>query len=218
MTTNYTCGEVADKNAQTSYNGVVGSYLRVHNVSNQVMTNSGDSGGPVFGTKTAYGIVHGRGGAGTPTRNDLYFMPVERFEVLDISVVTEPFRLDNIPSVSGPHNVNIPAEVNFKGYLRFPLKRQTQIVSCATGWNCSDYNQTYTTNVPSPLTFNYRCNVSGYTPTATFRWRTTLVGADGVTTNAIEHTSTCTESGTGPGATRVSLGREAAAPTISIVP
>lgn len=86
----YLCGEVADKNAQSSYKGQIGTYIRVRNVNNLPMSVSGDSGGPVFGANTAYGIIHGRGAAGTPNVNDMYFMPVERFSSLNISVAISP--------------------------------------------------------------------------------------------------------------------------------
>ncbi|WP_408950201.1 S1 family peptidase [Lysobacter sp. Hz 25] len=192
ITTNYTCGQVADKNAQAMYNGAVGTFIRVHNASNQVMNDVGDSGGPVFGTNTAYGIVHGRGGPGTPTHNDLYFVPVDHFSALGVSVLKEAFSLDRIPNVSGPHNVAFQAQVFYKGVPKFTVQRRTKIISCPSGWTCNDYNGSYTSNTASPLTFNFKCTTTGSMPTATFAWRTTLIGADGATTNAIDHTSTCT--------------------------
>lgn len=126
----------------------------------------------------------------------------------------EPFKIASIPNVSGPQGVNIPAKIHYKGYPLFPVKRQTKIVSCAAGWSCSDYNGTYTSNTPSPLTFNFRCTNSSPEPTATFRWRTTLTDADGVVTNAVEHTSTCTTPAAGSALSNHGLGE----PTISIVP
>lgn len=215
ITTNYTCGEVADKNAQAMYAGSVGTYIRVHNASNQVMTAAGDSGGPVFGTNTAYGLVHGRGGSGTPTHNDLYFMPVDHFSAIGVTLLKEKFALTSIPNVSGPHNVSFQAQVFFQGVPKFPVQRKTRIVSCASGWTCSDYNGTYNTSSASPLTFNYKCNTSGSTPTSTFVWSTTLVGADGVATNAIQHTSTCTATTVAGAAKAVG---EGAAPSITIEP
>lgn len=215
VTTNYTCGEVADKNAQAMYAGSVGTYIRVHNASNQVMTAAGDSGGPVFGTNTAYGLVHGRGGTGTPTHNDLYFMPVDHFSAIGVTLLKEKFALTSIPNVSGPHNVSFQAQVFFQGVPKFPVQRKTKIVSCAMGWTCSDYNGTYTTSSTSPLTFNYKCNVTGSNPTSTFVWSTTLVGADGVATNAIQHTSTCTATTVAGAAKAVG---EGGAPSITIEP
>lgn len=213
ITTRYTCGQIADKSAQSMWMGQLGTYIRVHNAQNKVMTEQGDSGGPVYGTNAAYGIVHGRGGTGTPTRNDLYFMPIERLAGLGLSVVTEPFALSSIPNVSGPQGVNIPAQVFFTGYTHFPVKRHTQIISCASGWDCSDYDGTYSTASASPLTFNFLCSNSSPMATATFRWRTTLEGADGVVSNAIEHTSTCTKP-----ATATASQRTGGRPSIRIVP
>jgi len=181
----YRCGEVADKYSQSNYNGSLGTYIRVHNISNQALSLPGDSGGPVFGSNIAYGTIHGRGAAGTAFVNDMYFMPVERLSTIGVSVVTSPFVIDTIPNVTGPQGVNIPATINFKGYPRFTVRRATKIVTCASGWKCSDYNGTYTSNVPSPLTFNFRCNNSTPLPTATFRWRTTLTDASGIFTNSV---------------------------------
>jgi hypothetical protein len=214
ITTRYTCGEIKDKNAKSMWQGELGSYIRVHNAQNNVMNESGDSGGPVFGTNAAYGIVHGRGAAGTATRNDLYYMPIERLAILGLSVVTEPFAISSIPNVTGQQNVDIPAKIFFTGYTHFPVKRHTQIITCATGWSCSDYDGTYTTSTASPLTFNFNCSNFDPLPTATFRWKTTLEGADGVISNAVEHTSTCT---TKPGAVPTSR-RTTGKPSIRIVP
>ncbi|MCD9098059.1 S1 family peptidase [Luteimonas fraxinea] len=90
ITGGYRCGEIADKNSQSNYNGVVGTYIRVRNASNLAMSIAGDSGGPVFGSNTAYGLIHGRGATGTAFVNDMFFMPIERFSGLGISVVTTP--------------------------------------------------------------------------------------------------------------------------------
>lgn len=86
----YRCGEIADKNAQSNYNGQIGTYIRVRNASNLPLSIAGDSGGPVFGTNTAYGLIHGRGASGTAFVNDMYFMPIERFSGLNLSVATTP--------------------------------------------------------------------------------------------------------------------------------
>src|SRR3546814_10535318 len=47
------------------------------------------------------------------------------------------------------------------------------------------------------LEFNFHCAASPATPTATFQWKTTLTDADGVVTNVIQHSSTCTSTGLG---------------------
>ena len=104
----------------------------------------------------------------------------------------EPFKIDSIPNVSGPQNTNIPANIDYSGYPQFSVKRKTEIIGCASGWSCRNYNGTYRASVPTPLTFSFRCSVSSPKPAATFRWRTTLTDVDGVVTNSVEHTSTCT--------------------------
>ncbi|MCF5091176.1 hypothetical protein GIW57_13480 [Stenotrophomonas sp. PA-6-5C] len=121
-----------------------------------------------------------------------------------------PFKILSLANVSGPQGVNIPASVHYQGNPAFPVKRQTKIVQCASGWTCSDYNGTYTSATPSPLTFNFRCTNTSPLPTATFRWRTTLTDANGVVTNAVEHTSTCTRpAGTVANASRAGDGNSA---------
>lgn len=102
-------------------------------------------------------------------------------------------RITSIPNVSGPQQVNIPAKVFYAGTPAFPVQRKTKIIQCASGWTCDDYNGTYSTSAPSPLTFNFKCTPTTSMPTATFKWRTTLVDANGVVTNAVDHTSTCTK-------------------------
>ncbi|MEI2454616.1 hypothetical protein [Lysobacter firmicutimachus] len=107
------------------------------------------------------------------------------------------FRIMALENVAGPQGANIPARVFYKGTPVFPVRRETKIVECASGWECSDYIGTYTAQTPSPLTFYFRCTNTTPLPTATFRWRTTLIDANGMKTNSVDHTSTCT---TPPGA------------------
>ena len=102
------------------------------------------------------------------------------------------FQIVSLANVAGPQGVDIPARIFYDGTPKFPVQRKTKIVECASGWSCSDYNGTYSSSTPSPLTFNFKCTPSTPMPTATFRWRTTLTDANGVVTNAVEHTSTCT--------------------------
>lgn len=102
-------------------------------------------------------------------------------------------RITSIPNFSGPQQVSIPAKVFYAGAPVFPVQRKTKIIQCASGWTCNDYNGTYSTSAPSPLTFNFKCTPPTSMPTATFKWRTTLVDANGVVTNAVDHTSTCTK-------------------------
>ena len=106
------------------------------------------------------------------------------------------FAITSIPNASGPQNTNISATINYAGNPQFSVKRKTEIISCASGWNCSNYNGSYTSAMPSPLIFNFRCSASAPKPTATFRWRTTLTDVDGVVTNSVEQASTCTAAST----------------------
>ncbi len=101
--TGFTCGKVTNLNSQSMYNGELGSYVRVAHPQNLVMNDEGNSGGPVLSEdlNIALGIVHGRGALGTPARNDLFYMPVDRLAVFNISVVTEPFDITSIPDVTG---------------------------------------------------------------------------------------------------------------------
>ncbi len=191
ITTGNTCGEVADKNSQSLYNGEIGTYIRVHNVNGQVMTEGGDSGGPVFGSDTAYGLVHGRGGSGTATHDDMYFMPIENISSLGISVLTKKFKVENIPSVSGSPS-SIPVNINFSGYPRFPVDATVEIVTCPDGWACTGGTTQYTSNIPSPLSYNWGCNPGTSSLPVVFTVRTMLKDASGINPPAIEHTITCT--------------------------
>src|SRR3546814_18483794 len=69
-------------------------------------------------------------------------------------------------------------------------------VGCPDTWDCSSYNKMHTASELS-LEFNFHCAASPATPTATFQWKTTLTDADGVVTNVIQHSSTCTRTGLG---------------------
>lgn len=104
----------------------------------------------------------------------------------------KPFKIVSLANVAGFQGVNIPARIVYEGIPRFPVQRKTKIVECASGWSCSDYNGSYRAYTDSPLTFNFKCTNPSPLPTATFKWRTTLTDAHGTTTNAVDHTSTCT--------------------------
>lgn len=101
-------------------------------------------------------------------------------------------RITGIPNVSGPQRVVISAKIFYAGAAPFPLTRETINISCPGGWSCGPYNGNFPVNAPSPLTFNFKCTNTGDLPTSTFGWRTTLIDANGVRTNAVDHTSTCT--------------------------
>lgn len=104
----------------------------------------------------------------------------------------KPIKILGLENVAGPQGVNIPARIFYEGMPRFPVQRKTQIIQCADGWSCSNYNGTYSTYASSPLIFNFKCTNPNPMPTATFKWRTTLTDANGKVTNAVDHTSICT--------------------------
>ncbi|MCW4453877.1 S1 family peptidase [Flavobacterium sp. MXW15] len=191
ITTGHTCGEIADKNAMSLYNGVIGTYIRVSDPLGGVMNDFGDSGGPVFGTNSAYGLVHGRGASGTPTHNDLYFMPVDHFSVLGIEVLTEPFEIDSIPDVSGSPP-SIPVDVNFSGYPRFPVDLTVEMVSCPVGWTCTGGTLQFTPPQPPPLSFVWGCQGNASSLPVTFTVRTSLKDASGIAPPPVDHNITCT--------------------------
>lgn len=110
-----------------------------------------------------------------------------------ITVYGKRLKILSIPNVTGPQQVNIPAKVFYEGVGKFPITRETVNTSCPSGWSCGPYNGNYPSSTPSPLTFNFLCYNSDNMPTATFGWRTTLIDADGVRTNSVSHTSTCTK-------------------------
>jgi hypothetical protein len=191
--TGYNCGEVVNKNHLENWGGQAGSYVEVHNASNEEMTIFGDSGGPVFGSlddNAAYGIIHGRPGADKPDHNDLLFMPIERLSVLGVSVLTEPFEITSIPDVSGPNGV-IPITVNFKGVPRFPVTVTIEPVTCPPPWECFPASGQYTTNQPSPLMVGWSCDNDGTVPTTQFTVRTTLQDASLILPPSVEHHVTC---------------------------
>lgn len=191
--TGYTCGMVMDPAFRYEYGGEEGEYVLVAPLGETMaFAAGGDSGGPVLGGVEAAGLVHGGwSGIDSPRFGQALVMPVDRFSTLGLSVIVEPFSISSIADVAGPQGVDIPARVDFNGHPLFPVVRETKTVQCAPGWSCSDYNETYLEASRTPLEFAFRCNSPMPMPTATFVWRTTLTGADGVTTSAVEHRSVC---------------------------
>ena len=89
--TGYTCGTVMDCNfwAVDTADGINGYFCRVHNNAGGGMADHGDSGGPVFASGTAFGIVSSRISGGTYT-GDMCFMPIQKISGLGLSVLTTP--------------------------------------------------------------------------------------------------------------------------------
>ncbi|WP_152566027.1 S1 family peptidase [Lysobacter antibioticus] len=87
-----TCGDIARLDYTHLYNRVLGTYIQVHNQNGDMMTDHGDSGGPVYAWHdgigyAAYGMVHGRGGDGTSTVKELFFMPSDQFAAAGLSIM-----------------------------------------------------------------------------------------------------------------------------------
>lgn len=104
----------------------------------------------------------------------------------------KPFKIDNIPDTAGPQNTPISHTVFYEGYPQFPVTARMEYVTCASGWYCNDFEITLASNVPSPLIYSTTCTTSYPRPPATFRLKTTLIDADGVSTGPTEHSYTCT--------------------------
>jgi len=91
-----TCGLISDLKFQANFENAIGEFVRVVSTEGRTMTDYGDSGGPVYGTQTpdgrfydtAYGMVHGRGNAGTEYYKDLFFMPTDYFASLGLQILT----------------------------------------------------------------------------------------------------------------------------------
>jgi hypothetical protein len=73
------CGKLKAKwEVKRDENGITGSYFRAAPDDGKAFNIKGDSGGPVFGAGTAYGIIKGRGDITNP--NHLYFMDIMTLE------------------------------------------------------------------------------------------------------------------------------------------
>lgn len=103
-----------------------------------------------------------------------------------------PFAITSIPQASGPQNISIPIQIHFAGQPQFPIAIHTTPVICAPGWTCWDYDQVALSTNATHVVLNVRCNTTGTVPSATFRVRTTLTDADGVSTSPVENEYTCT--------------------------
>lgn len=83
------CGKLKSKYQKTTdNNSISGYFFRVAPNTSGVMVQGGDSGGPVYGSSVAYGIIKGHGGSTYP--NDMYFMSIADINVLGVQVKTTP--------------------------------------------------------------------------------------------------------------------------------
>jgi len=188
----YLCGEIIDVNRSVEVNYQIGTLVKVHNANNLALALAGDSGGPVFIGNSALGTVQGRGNENDPDANDMYYMPVERFSVLGISVLTKPFKITSIPNVTAQRGgPSVTVSAHFQGVPKFPVKRAVTNVTCPSGSSCNNGTQTYSTNIASPFTWTASC--SGVSSTTTVaKWRAIFTDASGIATPAVDYTITCT--------------------------
>ncbi|MCC8469554.1 N-acetylmuramoyl-L-alanine amidase [Xanthomonas phaseoli] len=100
------------------------------------------------------------------------------------------FKIDSIPTVTGPIGTPFDYKVNYSGNPTFPVVMHFETIKCASGWTCSSGTRT-TSSGGSPLTYQISCTGSN-TTAGTFVARRWLVDADGIKTAPVEHTYTCT--------------------------
>jgi len=88
--TGYTCGLVENPREYVSdpNYGIDGYYARVKNNATGPMADEGDSGGPVFGNYTAFGLVEAKITGGSYI-DQMVFMPIKRIGP-DLQVLTSP--------------------------------------------------------------------------------------------------------------------------------
>lgn len=101
----------------------------------------------------------------------------------------EPFKIESIPSASGPHNSSFTLAFNYRGYPQFPIKAKMENVNCPIGSTCTGGEVTYETKIPSPLSATFSCSGDG--PPRTSKWRTILTDGDEVKTTPVEYSVTC---------------------------
>lgn len=104
--------------------------------------------------------------------------------------------LNAVANASGPQNQNIPITADFQGYPKLPVRAELKVVSCATGWNCSNSTRATTMISDTRLTYNVKCTSTTPQPDASFTVTTTLVDADGVRTKSLQHAYVCTQPAT----------------------
>ncbi|MBH1485843.1 S1 family peptidase [Stenotrophomonas geniculata] len=187
----YMCGTIQDKNAQTEWNGTVGSYVRVRSDSGALMSVAGDSGGPIFIGDIAVGINHGHGDSTGPYPNDLYFMPIERISSLGISVLTEPFETTEVADIQGNYYVPLPIDVHYSGIPKFPITLTVETIVCPIS-PCGKWEVVFHEKAPTPLNYSWTCAWNTQPPPPTLvRLRTTLTDASGISTTPVDHDVTC---------------------------
>lgn len=82
------CGNIAEKNYAGCVQPIASTYVRVTSSSGQDLAAGGDSGGPVFVSSSAYGMISCEGGTGS---RDLIYVAVDYIESgLGVTILTSP--------------------------------------------------------------------------------------------------------------------------------
>lgn len=105
--------------------------------------------------------------------------------------VCEKFRIDEMPDVTSPVNTPFTYRIAFSGNPTFPVTIYARSLECPSGWGCFNHEIKIDDPQESPIIRNYKCIGESW-QSGVFRWERWLVDADGVKTDAVEHTIDCT--------------------------
>lgn len=103
--------------------------------------------------------------------------PLQKFEIVDH------------PNVEAKPGESVPVEARFSGYPRFPVSRESSVLSCPEGWTCSGGTQTLA-ETESPFVTMASCGASNV-EAGTTRSQVVFIDADGLSTTT-EYELHCT--------------------------
>lgn|GEM_PF-878779 len=103
----------------------------------------------------------------------------------------EKFQIDDMPNVTSPVNDPFKYSIAYSGNPTFPVVIHSESLECPPGWFCVNHNIEIVDPQESPIVRNYKC-ISEPWQSGVFRWRRWLVDADGVKTDPVDHTISCT--------------------------
>lgn len=185
ITTGKTCGTISNTNYPITNGGKVGYYVHVRSNNGDFMAKGGDSGAPTYTSDCkAAGIVSYGGIEDTENEKDFFFMPIDRYSEMGLSVISDRFKITDVPSnwtfkSQKPRTVPI----YFKGHPRFPVKATFGHVECPPGWTCKEQEYTISKGQASPIKIDFICSGSPIHVTQKFR------GFISLTDSVDEHSS-----------------------------
>lgn len=105
-----------------------------------------------------------------------------------------PLTITNAPPVTGPHRTDIPYTVQFSGSPTYPMYLRTKIVTCPTGYSCSQISEQYIfpSSTPGTLQAKARCTVARPVPGSVIVVDRYLEDGDGVRSPLVRSSITCT--------------------------